>query len=143
MAVAVATLPGATLWHDGQFEGRRVQLPATPPTTTCAPWAWHGDAPHHIIVVNLSGPPGAGPDSAAVARPARRPVADHRPPRRPLGCRLLSHPVSAGPVPHHACRDRSMTQGDLGNLIWFVVVLAALLLLFAAGVRLPVARAGW
>ncbi len=36
-----------------------------------------------------------------------------------------------------------MTQGDLGNLIWFVVVLAALLLLFAAGVRLPVARAGW
>ncbi len=26
-AVAVATLPGATLWHDGQFEGRRVQLP--------------------------------------------------------------------------------------------------------------------
>jgi hypothetical protein len=26
-AVAVATLPGATLWHDGQCEGRRVQLP--------------------------------------------------------------------------------------------------------------------
>ena len=26
-AVAVATLPGASLWHDGQFEGRRVQLP--------------------------------------------------------------------------------------------------------------------
>jgi hypothetical protein len=26
-AVAVATLPGATLWHDGQFEGRRVHLP--------------------------------------------------------------------------------------------------------------------
>ena len=26
-AVAVATLPGATLWHEGQFEGRRVQLP--------------------------------------------------------------------------------------------------------------------
>jgi hypothetical protein len=26
-AVAVATLPGATLWHDGQFEGRSVQLP--------------------------------------------------------------------------------------------------------------------
>jgi hypothetical protein len=26
-AVAVATLPGATLWHDGQFEGRRTQLP--------------------------------------------------------------------------------------------------------------------
>lgn len=26
-AVVVATAPGATLWHDGQFEGRRVQLP--------------------------------------------------------------------------------------------------------------------
>ena len=26
-AVAVATLPGATLWHDGQFEGYRVHLP--------------------------------------------------------------------------------------------------------------------
>ncbi len=26
-AVAVATLPGATLWHDGQFEGRRVRPP--------------------------------------------------------------------------------------------------------------------
>ena len=26
-AVAVATLPGATLWHEGQFEGRRVRTP--------------------------------------------------------------------------------------------------------------------
>jgi Alpha amylase, catalytic domain len=26
-AIVVATLPGATLWHDGQFEGRHVQLP--------------------------------------------------------------------------------------------------------------------
>ncbi|MFJ3304177.1 alpha-amylase [Streptomyces sp. NPDC086549] len=26
-AVAVATLPGAVLWHEGQFEGRRVRLP--------------------------------------------------------------------------------------------------------------------
>jgi hypothetical protein len=26
-AVAVATLPGATLWHDGQFERRRVHVP--------------------------------------------------------------------------------------------------------------------
>jgi hypothetical protein len=26
-ATAVATLPGAVLWHDGQFEGRHVQLP--------------------------------------------------------------------------------------------------------------------
>jgi hypothetical protein len=26
-AVAVATLPGATLWHDGQFEGRHQHLP--------------------------------------------------------------------------------------------------------------------
>jgi Alpha amylase, catalytic domain len=26
-AVAIATLPGATLWHEGQFDGRRIQLP--------------------------------------------------------------------------------------------------------------------
>ena len=26
-AVSVATLPGATLWHEGQFEGRRVRPP--------------------------------------------------------------------------------------------------------------------
>ncbi|MBU2668302.1 alpha-amylase [Actinoplanes bogorensis] len=26
-AVVIATLPGATMWHDGQFEGRRVKLP--------------------------------------------------------------------------------------------------------------------
>ncbi|GAA4942630.1 alpha-amylase [Actinoplanes utahensis] len=26
-AVAVATLPGGTLWHDGQFDGRRTHLP--------------------------------------------------------------------------------------------------------------------
>jgi hypothetical protein len=26
-AVVVATLPGATLWHEGQFEGRRVHVP--------------------------------------------------------------------------------------------------------------------
>ncbi|GAA1611251.1 alpha-amylase family glycosyl hydrolase [Actinoplanes couchii] len=26
-AIAIATLPGATLWHDGQFEGRRTRLP--------------------------------------------------------------------------------------------------------------------
>jgi hypothetical protein len=26
-AIAVATLPGATLWHEGQFEGRTVRLP--------------------------------------------------------------------------------------------------------------------
>ena len=26
-AVAIATLPGATLWHEGQFEGRRVRPP--------------------------------------------------------------------------------------------------------------------
>ena len=26
-AVVIATVPGATLWHDGQFDGRRVHLP--------------------------------------------------------------------------------------------------------------------
>lgn len=26
-AVAIATLPGATMWHEGQFEGRRIRVP--------------------------------------------------------------------------------------------------------------------
>jgi hypothetical protein len=34
-----------------------------------------------------------------------------------------------------------MSRGDLSNAGWFVVIMAALLLLFAAGARLPVARA--
>jgi hypothetical protein len=43
--VAVATLPGATLWHEGQFEGRRVRppvflsrRPAEPPDADLAGW---------------------------------------------------------------------------------------------------------
>ena len=44
-AVAIATLPGATLWHEGQFEGRRVRppvflsrRPAEPPDAGLAGW---------------------------------------------------------------------------------------------------------
>ncbi len=44
-AVTVATLPGATLWHEGQFEGRRVRppvqlarRPAEPPDARLAGW---------------------------------------------------------------------------------------------------------
>ena len=44
-AVAIATLPGATLWHEGQFEGRRVhppvflsRRPAEPPDAALAGW---------------------------------------------------------------------------------------------------------
>jgi hypothetical protein len=44
-AVAVATLPGATLWHEGQFEGRRVRPPVflsrrpdEPPDPELAAW---------------------------------------------------------------------------------------------------------
>jgi hypothetical protein len=44
-AVAVATLPGATLWHEGQFEGRRVRPPVflgrrpdEPPDHRLATW---------------------------------------------------------------------------------------------------------
>jgi hypothetical protein len=44
-AVAVATLPGATLWHEGQFEGRRVRPPVflarrpdEPPDAGLAAW---------------------------------------------------------------------------------------------------------
>ena len=44
-AVAIATLPGATMWHEGQFEGRRVRppvflqrRPAEPPDEELAAW---------------------------------------------------------------------------------------------------------
>jgi hypothetical protein len=44
-AVAIATLPGATLWHEGQFEGRRVhppvflsRRPEEPPDQDLADW---------------------------------------------------------------------------------------------------------
>jgi hypothetical protein len=44
-AVAIATLPGATLWHEGQFEGRRVRppvflsrRPAETPDASLAGW---------------------------------------------------------------------------------------------------------
>jgi hypothetical protein len=44
-AVAIATLPGATLWHEGQFEGRRVRPPVflarrpdEPPDRDLAAW---------------------------------------------------------------------------------------------------------
>jgi hypothetical protein len=44
-AVAIATLPGATLWHEGQFEGRRVRVPVflqrrpeEPPDIELAGW---------------------------------------------------------------------------------------------------------
>ena len=46
-AVTIATLPGATLWHEGQFEGRRVRPPVflarrpdEPPDPDLADWYW-------------------------------------------------------------------------------------------------------
>ena len=44
-AIMIATLPGATLWHEGQFEGRRVRVPVflerrpdEPPDEELAAW---------------------------------------------------------------------------------------------------------
>ena len=44
-AVAIATLPGATFWHEGQFEGRQVRVPVflerrpdEPPDKELAAW---------------------------------------------------------------------------------------------------------
>jgi hypothetical protein len=44
-AVTIATLPGATMWHEGQFEGRRARVPvflqrrpAEPPDEELASW---------------------------------------------------------------------------------------------------------
>jgi len=36
-AVAIATLPGATMWHEGQFEGRRVRPPVFLSRRPCEP----------------------------------------------------------------------------------------------------------
>ena len=57
-AVAVATLPGATLWHEGQFEGRLARppvflsrRPAEPPDHGLAGWYQHllrAVAGHHV-----------------------------------------------------------------------------------------------
>ncbi|WP_433788905.1 hypothetical protein [Actinoplanes sp. CA-252034] len=99
-AVAIATLPGATLWHDGQFEGRRTRLPVflarfpdepadpdsvsfhrgllsaagsirrgewrmletrgwpdNPSHRELLTWAWHGETPRTVVVINFSDQP--------------------------------------------------------------------------------------
>jgi hypothetical protein len=52
-AVTIATLPGATLWHEGQFEGRHVRVPVflarrpdEPPDQELA--AWYRDLLHKV-----------------------------------------------------------------------------------------------
>jgi len=88
-AVAVATLPGATMWHEGQFEGRRVRVP-----------------------VFLARRPGEPPDEdlAAWHRTLVRTVASHR--VRTGTWQLLA---AAGWPDNQSCRDLltwSWTPGD-------------------------------
>jgi hypothetical protein len=52
-AVTIAALPGATLWHEGQFEGRRVRVPVflnrrpdEPPDRELA--AWYRNLLHQV-----------------------------------------------------------------------------------------------
>ena len=52
-AVTIATLPGATLWHEGQFEGRKVRVPVflarrpdEPADQELA--AWYGNLLHQV-----------------------------------------------------------------------------------------------
>jgi Alpha amylase, catalytic domain len=54
-AVAVATLPGATMWHEGQFEGRRIRPPVflarrpdEPPDLQLANW-------YHALLAAVAG----------------------------------------------------------------------------------------
>jgi Alpha amylase, catalytic domain len=54
-AVAVATLPGATMWHEGQFEGRRIRPPVflarrpdEPPDLELANW-------YHALLAAVAG----------------------------------------------------------------------------------------
>ena len=72
----IATLPGATLWHEGQFEGRRVRPPVflsrrpdEPPDTELADW-------YRRLLAAVDRSPGAGGRVAAARgrRLARQPV---------------------------------------------------------------------
>jgi len=49
-AVAVATLPGTTLWHDGQFEGRCVHVPVQVGRRPTEPIDEQARAFHHRLV---------------------------------------------------------------------------------------------
>jgi hypothetical protein len=80
-AVAIATLPGATLWHEGQFEGRRVRppvfltrRPAEPPDADLAAW-------YRRLLATVARRRGTG--RPQLGRPARARLDAHRPARRP------------------------------------------------------------
>ena len=54
VATAVATLPGATLWHEGQVEGRRVRLPVFLATRPAEPVDEGLGAFHHRLLAAVA-----------------------------------------------------------------------------------------
>ena len=74
-AVAIATLPGATLWHEGQFEGRRVRPPVFLPRRPDEPPDLHSPARYHRLLAAVDPhqqQPGAWRLLQASGRPATR-----------------------------------------------------------------------
>ena len=104
-AVTVATLPGGTLWHEGQFEGRRVRLPVflarrptEPPDARLAGW-------YRRPAGVGGGPPGArrGMAAARSQRLAGQPVLP-QPDRLGLGRRSGRRPAPGRGQPVRAAR---------------------------------------
>ena len=106
-AVAIATLPGATLWHEGQFEGRRVRppvflsrRPGEPPdpgwpagTGGCwPPWPATGCGR------------ATGSCSRRPAGPTTSPAATSSPGPGPLTARPTARPVRGGGQPLRRAR---------------------------------------
>src|SRR5205823_5737382 len=64
--------------------------------------------------------------------------------RLSLRRRLLRHHLAACAVPHHAEARRAMSEAETFDpaALWFVGVVVALVVLFAAGIRLHIPPAG-
>ena len=138
-AVTIATLPGATLWHEGQFEGRRVRPPVFLARRPDEPLdqelaAWHRDLLDVVAegrvrtgawqLLEIAGWPDnqsgrnliawswtPGDDAArrAQARDRGQPVRRRRP-RARSGCRGRTCPAAAG-----GCGTRSAAATSAGT----------------------------
>ena len=76
-AVSIATLPGATLWYEGQFEGRRVRPPVflarrpDEPPTPSSPTGTGGCSPPSPVTASGPGPGGCSrPMGGPITSPA-------------------------------------------------------------------------
>ena len=115
-AVAIATLPGATLWHEGQFEGRRVRPPvflSRRPDEALDPGL--ADWYRRLLAIIAGGPARPGPARPGPARPGparpgpARPARANRGVAAARGERLARQPVL--PPPCRLVLGRGRTTG--------------------------------